>query len=99
MGYRLHASIPNVEYIHNNLELGKQYNERWHEFNDEYFGENADSGMIHPDTFNAFLIDLKRVNREIIENKEMYDLYNIDHLERMFQFASANNYEVYFVSY
>ena len=26
MGYRLNASIPNIEYVDNNLELGKQYN-------------------------------------------------------------------------
>lgn len=99
MGYRLHASISNVEYEDNNLELGKQYNNRWDDFNYTYFGENNDSGMLHPETFNEFLRDLKTINREIIENKEEYDLYNIEFLEKMFEFAKENNYYVYFESF
>ncbi len=99
MGYRLNVSIPNVEYVNNYLELGKPYNVRWNAFNDKYFGENADSGMIHPETFDEFLRDLKTINREIIKNKEIYDLYNIELLEKMFKYAKQNNYCVYFESY
>ena len=99
MGYRLHASIPNVEYVENNLELGKQYNVRWDNFNYTYFGSDFDKGMIHPETFDEFLIDLKMVNSEIIENEENYYLYNIELLEKMFEFAKENNYYVYFESY
>ena len=98
MGYRLHASIPNVEYVENDLELGKQYNVRWDYFNDNWFGESQDGGMLAPYMFDDFLIDLKMVNTEIIENKEGFDLYNIGLLEKMFEFAKANNYYVYFVS-
>lgn len=99
MGYRLHASIPNVEYVNNNLELGKQYNVRWDYFNDNWFGESRDGGMLHPEMFDEFLRDLKMVNSEIIENKESYDLYNIHLLEKMFKFAKENDYYVYFESY
>ena len=100
MGYRLHASIPNVEYVENNLELGKQYNDKWDDFNYKWFGRiDLDGGMLHPETFDEFLIDLKMVNSEIIENEENYDLYNIELLEKMFEFAKENNYYVYFESY
>lgn len=99
MGYRLHASIPNVKYVEKNLELGKQYNVRWDDFNDTYFSRDIDGGMIHPETFDEFLRDLKKINHEIIENKESYDLYNIELLEKMFEFAKENNYYVYFESY
>lgn len=99
MGYRLHASIPNIEYVDNNLELGKQYNIRWDSFNYTYFGRAADGGMVLPDMFDDFLRDLKLINREIIENNEEYDLYNIELLEKMFEFAKENNYYVYFESY
>ena len=99
MGYRLHASIPNVEYVYNNLELGKQYNVRWDYFNNRYFGKGADGGMVLPEMFDEFLRDLKMINSEIIKNKEGFDLYNIEPLEEMFEFAKENNYYVYFVSY
>lgn len=99
MGYRLHASIPNVEYVENNLELGKQYNDKWDDFNYKWFGEYQDGGMIHPETFDEFLIDLKMINSEIIENEENCDLYNIELLEKMFEFAKENDYCVYFESY
>jgi hypothetical protein len=99
MGYRLHASIPNVEYEDNNLELGKQYNSRWDEFNYTHFGKDDGLGMLIPGIFDDFLRDLKRINREIIENNEEYDLYNIEKLEKMFEFAKEKNYYVYFESY
>ena len=99
MGYRLNASIPNIEYVDNDLELGKQYNVRWDDFNNRYFGKGADEGMIHPEMFDEFLSDLKMINSEIIKNKENYDLYNIELLEKMFEFAKENNYYVYFESY
>ena len=99
MGYRLHANIPNVEYADNDLELGKQYNVRWDYFNDNWFGESRDGGMIAPYEFDDFLRDLKIVNSEIIKNKEGFDLYNIELLEKMFEFAKEKNYFVYFESY
>ncbi len=99
MGYRLHASIPNVEYEDNNLELGKQYNNRWQDFNETYFNNYDGIGILIPETFDEFLRDLKLINREIIENDEEYDLYNIELLEKMFEFAKENNYYVYFESY
>lgn len=99
MGYRLYASIPNIEYVDNDLELGKQYNNRWDDFNYTYFGENADGGMLHHETFDEFLRDLKMINDEIVSNEENYHLYNIETLEKMFEYAKENNYYVYFESY
>lgn len=99
MGYRLYASIPNIEYEDNNLELGKQYNSRWQDFNKTYFNNYDGVGMLIPDMFDEFLRDLKMINREIIENKEDFDLYNIEFLEKMFEFAKENNYYIYFESY
>lgn len=99
MGYKLRASIPNVKYDDNYLELGNQYNERWDDFNDIYFGEGADGGWPPPETFDEFIRDLKKVNHEIIENKEEYPLHNIERLEKMFEFAYENGYYVYFESY
>lgn len=99
MGYRIHVSIPNVKYEDNNLELGKQYNVRWDDFNLLYFGRDSDGGLLHPETFKEFLKDLKMINHEIIENEENYELYNIDRLEKMFEFAKENKYYVYFESY
>ena len=99
MGYRLHASIPNIDYEDNDLELGKQYNNRWDSFNKIYFNNYDGEGMLHPTMFDEFLRELKAINREIIANNEEYDLYNIEHLEKMFEFAKENNYYVYFESY
>ena len=99
MGYRLYASIPNVNYEEENLELGKQYNSRWQDFNETYFGSYDGLGMLVPEMFDEFLRDLKMINQEIIENKENYTLYNIDKLEKMFEYAKENNYYVYFESY
>lgn len=99
MGYRLYASIPNIEYEDNNLELGKQYNNRWAGFNETYFNYDDGIGMLIPEMFDEFLRDLKMINQEIIENEEYYTLYNIEKLEKMFEYAKENNYYVYFDSY
>ena len=58
MGYKLlYASIPNVDYEVENLELGKQYNSRWEEFNQTYFGKDDGIGMLIPYMFDDFLRD------------------------------------------
>jgi hypothetical protein len=99
MGYRLYATIPNIDYEDNDLELGKQYDYRWDDFNDKWFGTTDGIGMLFPEWFDEFLADLKMINQDIIENEEEYDLYNIELLEKMFQFAKENNYYIYFRSY
>lgn len=99
MGYRLYASILNIKYEGNDLELGKQYNSRWQDFNETYFGKDDGMGMLVPYIFDDFLRDLKMINQEIIESEDKYTLYNIDKLEEMFEYAKENNYYVYFESY
>ena len=47
MGYRLHANIPNIAEFRGSLELGKQYDDKWNSFNDKWFGESQDGGMIY----------------------------------------------------
>ena len=95
MGYRLHASIPNVEYVNNNLELGKQYDDKWDDFNYRWFGEGRDTGMIYKLDLQEFLTELKAVNAEPCR----YELYNIEALEEMIQYAILYEYDLYFESY
>ena len=95
MGYRLYANIPNVEYVNNNLELGKQYDDKWDDFNYKWFGEYQDAGMIYKLDLQEFLTELKDVNAE----PGRYDLYNIEFLEKMVQHAILHGYDLYFESY
>ena len=95
MGYRLHASIPNVAEFRRSLELGKQYDGKWDDFNYKWFGEDRDGGMVHRLDLLEFLTELKAVNAE----PGHHDLYNIEILEEMIQHAILHGYDMYFVSY
>lgn len=94
MGYRLYATIPNINYSENFLELGKQYDRKWDDFNNFWFGE-FDGGLIHPADLSEFLSELKKVNNQPGE----YELYNIELLEEMIQHAILYDYSMFFVSY
>lgn len=94
MGYRLHASIPNVAEFRGNLELGKQYDEKWNDFNNKWFGEFRDEGMIYRLDLQEFLTELKAVNAE----PGLHYLYNIESLEEMVQHAILYGYDMYFIS-
>lgn len=99
MGYRLHAVIPNktvpdyeeITY----LELGKQYDYKWDIFNDKWFGENKDSGLLHPDELQEFYEELVRVDKQ----EGDYKLYNLDVLKEFIDYAIENNYYMLFISF
>lgn len=96
MGYRIHANIPNVstkfpEY----LELGKQYDSKWDEFNDKWFSVGIDSGIIHPEDLENFYNEFIQVD---IQEGE-YEMYNLDIFYELIKYARDNNYAVYFLSF
>ena len=93
MGYRLHARIPNVAGVRE-LELGKQYDDKWDDFNHKWFGEGRDEGMIYRLDLQEFLAELKAVDAE----PGLHDLYNIELLEEMVQHAILHDYDMYFIS-
>lgn len=96
MGYRLHASIPNVNGFNNDLELGKQYDyAAWDGFNDKWFGAENDTGFVRAEDLLEFYDDFLDAN----ENATKYPLYNVDVLKEMIDYAVKNNYVMYFVSY
>ena len=65
MGYRLHASIPNVkEYKNVNLELGKQRSGKWDNFNYKWFGESSDQGFVEEDEMETFLNEMVEINEQ-----------------------------------
>ena len=94
MGYRLFGSIPNVAEFRGSLELGKQYDEKWDDFNHKWFGDFRDGGMIYRLDLQQFLTELKDVNAE----PGRHDLYNIEALEEMVQHAILYGYDMYFIS-
>lgn len=95
MGYRLHASIPNVKPYDEDVELGKQYDSKWDSFNDEWFGENVDKGMVPPDVilnfYNAFIT--------IDSMKGEYKMGNLEMFKEMVMYAIEHQLKVYFESY
>ena len=95
MGYRLHASIPNIKPYDKDLELGKQYDSKWDAFNDKWFGEGNDSGRIGHEDIEEFYKELVEINNQ----QGDYDLYNIQYLKSMVDYALLNKFDMFFESY
>lgn len=95
MGYRLHATIPNVKPYDKDLELGKQYDVKWEEFNCKWFGENKDSGLIGYEEIEEFYEEYVEVNNQ----PSNYKLYNNEQLKEMVDYALLHKLDMFFVSY
>ena len=95
MGYRLHASIPNIKPYDKDLELGKQYDSKWDAFNDKWFGEGNDSGRIGHEDIEEFYKEYVEINNQPSD----YDLYNTEHLKSMVDYALLNKFDMFFESY
>ena len=95
MGYRLHATIPNIKPYDEDLELGKQYDDKWDSFNDKWFGVDSDSGRIYPDDLEEFFIEYLEINNQPSD----YDLYNTEHLKEMIDYCLLHKLYLYFESY
>lgn len=95
MGYRLHASIPNIKPYDEDLELGKQYDVKWDEFNDKWFGERSDHGRIDHEDIEEFYAEYVEINNQPGD----YELYNTKHLKNMVDYALLHKLDIYFESY
>ena len=95
MGYRLHATIPNVKPYDKDLVLGKQYDSKWEEFNYYWFGENSDSGRIAYEEIEEFYEAYVEVNNQPSE----FELYNTERLKEMVDYALLHELDMFFVSY
>lgn len=95
MGYRLHATIPNIKPYDKDLELGKQRDSKWDDFNDKWFGECKDSGRIMSEELEEFYAEYVEVNNQPGE----YDLYNTELLKEMIDYAVLHKLDMYFESY
>lgn len=95
MGYRLHATIPNVKPYDKDLELGKQYDSKWDDFNNKWFGDLNDSGRISHYDIEEFYEEYVKVNNQPGD----YNLYNTEHLKNMVDYALLHKLDMYFVSY
>lgn len=95
MGYRLHASIPNIKPYDDDLELGKQYDSKWDDFNNKWFGEGKDSGFIFHADIKEFYEEFVEVNNQPSE----YDLYNTELFKEMVDYAVLHKLDMFFVSY
>ncbi len=95
MGYRLHASIPNIEHYDNGLELGKQYDSKWDDFNDKWFGEYSDSGRISYKDIKEFYKEYVEINNQPGE----FILYNTERLKKMVDYALLHKKDMFFESY
>ena len=95
MGYRLHATIPNIKPFDKDLELGKQYDSKWDDFNNKWFGELNDSGLISHYDIEEFYKEYVEVNNQPSD----YDLYNTEHLKKMVDYALLHKLDMFFVSY
>lgn len=95
MGYRLHATILNVPSYQDTIELGKQYDYKWDEFNDKWFGEDRDDGNIFYEDLAEFFDELVEINKQPGE----YELYNLEHLKEMVDYCIENKFYVTFMSY
>ena len=95
MGYRLHATIPNIKPFDEDLELGKQYDSKWNAFNDKWFGEYSDSGRISHEDIEEFFSEYVEINNQ----PSNYDLYNTEHLKAMVDYALLHKVDIYFESY
>ena len=95
MGYRLHATIPNVKPYDKDLELGKQYDSKWDDFNNKWFGESNDRGRISHYDIEEFYEEYVEINNQPGE----YELYNTEELKKMVDYALQNKVDIYFESY
>ena len=95
MGYRLHATIPNVKPYDKYLELGKQHDYKWEEFNYYWFGEYNDSGLIAYEEIEEFYEAYVEVNNQPSE----YKLYNTELLKEMVDYALLHELDMFFMSY
>ena len=94
MGYRLHATIPNVKPFDHDLELGKQYDGKWDDFNNYWFA-GSDHGRVSSSDIIDFYIELTYINDQPGE----YKLYNLDLLEKMVSYAIKHKMDIHFISY
>lgn len=95
MGYRLYARIPNIKPYDEDLELGKQYDSKWDDFNDKWFGNGNDSGLICYEDIEEFYEEYVEINNQPSE----YDLYNTEHLKEMVDYAVLHKLDMFFESY
>jgi len=95
MGYRLHATIPNIKPYDKDLELGKQYDSKWDAFNDKWFGYYCDHGRIAHEDIEEFFAEYVEINTQPGD----YELYNTEELKRMVDYALLNKVDIYFESY
>ena len=98
MGYRLHVCIPNVDGYREDVELGKQYESCWQPFNNKWFGEGQDSGLISYTEALEFYEELVDINSSLDETAD-YTLYNLEVLKEYVDEAIDNKYVLYFQSY
>lgn len=98
MIYRLHAVSVNFVFKGRKnyyLELGKQYDSKWVEFNNRWFGLEKDGGIIEYPVLEDFYNELVFINGKGGE----YQLYNLEGLKEMIDYAVKNKLTLYFVSY
>lgn len=103
MGYRLHACIPNIKPYDKDLELGKQYDSKWDDFNNKWFGEGNDSGRISYEDIEEFYEEYVEINNQPSDydlyQPSDYDLYNTQQLKNMVDYALLHKLDMFFVSY
>ena len=87
MGYRLNAMIPNVPDYERSLEICK-YNLKVATSLSDLFSEN-NNVLIHYDDLPEFLSALEQLD----------DIYNIDKLKILVEFATLNKLYVFFDVY
>lgn len=95
MGCRLHASIPNIKPYDEDVTLGKQYDSKWNAFNDKWFGEGNDRGLISHYDIEEFYAEYVEINNQPGE----YELYNTQYLKKMVDYALLHKVDIYFESY
>ena len=95
MGYRLHVSIPNIKPYDKYLELGKQDDSTWYEFNYKWFGEYKDSGLIAYEEIEEFYEEYVELNNQPSDD----NLYNTEHLKEMVDYAVLHELDMFFISY
>lgn len=105
MGYRLHATIPNVNYVDNNMEIGKLYDSIWDSVLAKYkFSDEDDKVFVTHTDYDAddlreFVKDIKKANAILEGEESIYTLYNLELLDNMVEFAILHRYTIWFHSY
>lgn len=101
MGYRLHARIPNVSEYNDELELGKQY-VGWEDFKEKWLGDSCSCSLKGKEYLLEFYNDILETNKQIekeYSKEDRYDLYNLDLLKEMIDYAIKYDYEISFESF